>query len=71
MFKKLLTAYMVMKLVLNFVIITNGMHKSICLSFTSIVKIVGNPAVLRDFKNGLKLFPAEVGIEQCFSGTWL
>lgn len=71
MFEKLLTASMVMKLVLNFVIISNGMHKSICLSFNFIVKIVANTAVLHDFKNGLELFPAVVGIEQCFSGMWL
>lgn len=62
---------MAMKSVLNYVIINNGMHKSICLSFNFIVKIVANTAVLRDFKNGLKLFPAVVGIERCFSGMWL
>lgn len=71
MFKKLLTVYIVMKLVLNFVIINNGMRKSLCLSFNFIVKIVANTAILRDFKNGQKLFPAVVGIEHYFSGMWL
>lgn len=71
MFRKLLTAYIVMKLVLNFVIINNGMHKSICLSFNFIVIVVANKAVFRDFENGLNLFPALVGIQHCFSEMWL
>lgn len=59
-----------MKLVLNFVIINNGMHKPICLSFNLIVTMVANKAVFRDFENGLRLFLALVGIEHCFSEMW-
>lgn len=70
MFRKLLTACIVMKLVLNFVIIINGMHKSICLSFNFVVTIVANKAVFCDLENGLRLFSAQIGIRaQLFRGV--
>lgn len=66
MFRKLLAAY----IVVNFVIVNSGMHKSICLHFNFIASMVTKKAVFCDFENDLKLFPALFGIEHCFSEMW-
>lgn len=69
MFKKTLTAYIMMKLVLSFdIIINDGMHKYlyIYLSFNFIVIMVASKAVFLE-GNGLRLSLPLDEIEHCFS----